>query len=482
MFKYLVTVAGELPLKSERTRPKFYRRLVENIKNALEREGIRLVSLDVIDAKLLVATDRDSLDVLSRVFGVYKVGRVLEYEFKDISDLAQWVADRSKEVVKGKRFAVRVRRSGEHPFTSIDVAREVGGLLKPYSAGVDLENPEVEIELEVRSSKAYLYEALVKGPGGLPIGVEGSAIVLFSGGFDSPVAAWLTAKRGVRVDFLHFVMGSSQPSYYAFQVAKRLSHLWLHGYNPKFIVIDFRNIVAEITRKIDRSYRQVVLRALMYMIGTKIAREKGYFAVVTGESIGQASSQTLHNLSSIEVAVKPQVPILRPLLGMDKEEIVNLSRKIGLYDLSSRVTETCTLAPSMVVTKTRPEEVAELVGKIDEPVVSSALSTARVIDVILSSPEDVLPVDDVEIDFIPENAVVVDLRSDKNKARSPTPGAIPFHELDLSRLSRDTVLVLICDTGNVSYLFAKELREKGYRAYSLRGGIKGCSRVSTAFS
>lgn len=482
MYKYLITVAGELPLKSNRTRPRFYRRLVENIRDALEREGIRLVRAEVVNAKVLVTTDVESLDVLKRVFGVYKVGRVQSYEFKDIHDLARWVAERSIETVRGKKFAVKVKRSGEHPFTSLDVAREIGSLLKPYSAGVDLENPDVVVELEVKGSKVYLYESSARGPGGLPVGVEGSALALFSGGFDSPVAAWLVAKRGVRVDFLHYILGSTQASYYAFLVAQKLSSMWLHGYSPLFIIVDFRDVVNEIVKKIEKSYRQVALRALMYAVGSRIASERGYEALVTGESIGQASSQTLHNLTSIEIAVRPNLPILRPLLGLDKEEIIDYSRRIGLYDLSSKVIETCTLAPSLVVTKTTPQEVLNLLNKIDESVLNEALSKTRVVNVLSSRPEDVLPPDEIEVDFIPTNAIVVDIRSEKYRAEYPIPGAVRFHELDLSKIPKDTMLVLVCDTGSVSYVLAKELREKGVKAFSLRGGIRGCTRLPTASS
>lgn len=470
---YLVTVSGELPLKSSRTRPKFYRKLVENISNALERHGIKLVEHKLLEAKVLVSTDSEALHVLSRVFGVYRAGRVLEYEFKSLEDLAKWVSENTRAVVSGRKFAVRVKRSGDHSFTSIDVAREIGALLKPYSAGVDLENPEVVVEVEVRGSKCYLYVESAKGPGGLPIGVEGSALVLFSGGFDSPVAAWLTAKRGVRVDFLHFYMGSARSTYYAFMVAKELASKWLYGYRPTFILVDFRDVVSELVKKVEWSYRQVVLRALMYYAGSRLAEKAGYDAIVTGESIGQASSQTLKNLKSAELAVNPAVPILRPLLGLDKEEIVELSRKIGLYELSARVAEACAVAPTRVVTSSTPEDVAKYLKDIDVSIVDKAVESAVVLDVLSSQPHEAIPRSDIELDFIPEGFLVVDARSSREKEIE---GAIPLSSLDLARLPRDKPVIIVCDTGSVSYVLAKELRDKGYLAFSLRGGIKGCAR------
>jgi len=150
-------VTGEIPLRSSRTRPRFYKVLIDNIRDAVERVGGRVNTIEILEAKILLDVDREVEEVLTRVFGVYRVGRVLEYEFRDLKDLAEWVASKAASYVQGKKFAVRVKRSGQHDFTSLDVAREVGALLKPFSKGVDLENPEVEVSLEVRGSRVFLY-------------------------------------------------------------------------------------------------------------------------------------------------------------------------------------------------------------------------------------------------------------------------------------------------------------------------------------
>ncbi|MEM4869330.1 MAG: THUMP domain-containing protein [Desulfurococcaceae archaeon] len=477
LYVYMVTVSGELPLRSSRTRPRFYRKLVENIRDALARSGIQVLNVEIENAKIVLSTDKDALNTLAQVFGVYRVGRVLSYEFRDLVDLAHWIAENARDMVAGRKFAVRVKRSGVHSFTSVDVAREAGSLLKPYSAGVDLENPDVVVEVEVRGSRAYLYRESTRGPRGLPTGVQGSALVLFSGGFDSPVAAWLTAKRGVYVDFLHFIMGSTQSSYYAYLVARELSWRWLHGYRPLFILVDFRDVVSEVVKKVDRTYRQVVLRALMYSAGLKIAENRGYSALVTGESIGQASSQTLVNIASIEAVVKPSKPILRPLLGYDKEEIVEFSRRIGLYDFSSKVAEMCAVAPTRATTRASPEEISEQLSRVDSSLIDRAVSSMRVVDVLSTSPEDAVLGDELEVDFIPENALVVDARSSRKESEKPIPGSILLSELDYSKLPRDRVIVLVCETGSISLLLARELREKGFKAYSLRGGIRGCKML-----
>lgn len=477
MPSYLITVAGEIPIRSPRTRRRFYKTLIENIKDAVKRSGARVLDYKLAEAKIHLNTDKDVIGDIARVFGVHRVGSVIAYEFKDLDDLASWVYENAKAVVSGRKFAVRVKRSGVHPFTSLDVAKRVGALLKDLSAGVDLENPEVLVEVEVRGSTAYLYKESLRGPGGLPVGVEGKALVLFSGGFDSPIAAWLTAKRGVQVDFLHYVMGPLQPSYYAFIVAKALAEKWLHGYNPQLIAVDFRDIVAEITRKVDWSYRQVVLRALMYFVASRIASSRGYDALVTGESVGQASSQTLRNLSAIERAIKPEIPILRPLLGLDKEEIVEYSKRIGLYELSSKVAEACAIAPTKVATASTPEEIRKYLELVDMGLVERAISSARVVKLLEANPEEILPPDDIEIDFIPEGAIVVDTRNESERSRRPIPSALPAGNVDFTKVPRDKVVVVVCESGTTSYLLAKILREQGIRAYSLRGGARAYCRA-----
>ncbi|MEM4583213.1 MAG: rhodanese-like domain-containing protein, partial [Desulfurococcaceae archaeon] len=289
--------------------------------------------------------------------------------------------------------------------------------------------------------------------------------------------AWLAAKRGIKVDFLHFLMGSTQSSYNAFNVAKFLASNWLYGYRPRFILVDLRDLILEITKKVEWRLRQVILRAVMYTIASKIADEIGYDALITGESIGQASSQTLKNLLAIEKAVKSTRIILRPLLGFDKEEIISLSRRIGLYDLSSKVTEACAIAPTRVETAASVKEVEEELGKIDLTVINKVLSTYKVFDLLKTTPGEIIPPDEIEIDFIPEEALVIDMRSENERQSKPIPNAIPIDSIDIKKLSEDKIIVLICETGSKSYFLARALREDGFKAYSLKGGVRGYCKL-----
>lgn len=477
---YIVTLSGEIVLKSQRTRPRFLRRLVSNIEDALVRNGVSRYRIWVDGARVFVVSDRDLHGILERVFGVHRFGEVVEVEFSSLDDLASKIEPLARDMVRGKKFAVRVHRVGSHEFTSIDVARVVGERLYRYSRGVDLENPEVEVWIEVRDNKAYLYKTRLEGPKGLPIGVEGRALVLFSGGFDSPVAAWFTAKRGVQVDFLHYIMASPQSAYLAFNVAKLLTEKWLYGYKPRFIVVDLRKIVEFIRENITRSYRQVVLRAVMYVVADIIAEKMRYDAIVTGESIGQAASQTLVNLGVIERITGVKTIIVRPLIGFDKEEIISLSRNIGTYSLSGCVAEFCAIAPTLVTTRADPRELEKELNKIPRQLIEEAASSTKIYSILETKEHDLLPSEDIEIDYIPEGAVVIDLRNLSEYRKYRYPGAIHVSQVKDWNMFKDHIVVLYCDHGHLSYIQAKILRNQGIKAYSLRGGLKTLRKILEA--
>jgi len=382
---FLAALAGEIPLKSRRTRPRFEERLVSNVLSALRREGFGDARAWISGARLFVEAGEGAERVIARVFGVYRVARVrCSSEFTSLKELAGLVESCAREWVRGKRFAVRVHRVGDQGFTSIDAAREAGALLKPYSAGVDLENPEVTVFVEVRGWRAYIYSSgdVVEGPGGLPIGVEGRALVLFSGGIDSPVAAWLVAKRGVEVDLLHIVFSSRSSVEVAVEVGRRLARTWLYGYDPKLFVIDLRDLISSARPRLREDYIQVLLRVVMYIAASCLARGHGYDAIVTGESIGQTSSQTLHNLRIAEEVAEPSVPILRPLAGFDKEDTVSLSRRIGLYDVSSRAAEFSALARGPVTTRADPRVLRSELEKLGVREIGERCRNPEVVDLV----------------------------------------------------------------------------------------------------
>ena len=477
---YIVRLSSEITLKSERTRPRFERTLLRNIDYALRRHGVRGYRVRVVPGRIFIYGATGIERILTRVFGVHSVSPAVECSFNSLEDLASKAEEYFRDYVKGRTFAVRPHRFGKHDFTSIDIARVVGSKLKPYSRGVDLENPEVEVYVEVRGGKAYFFKEIIKGPMGLPIGTNGYVLALVSGGFDSPVAVWYTWKRGVRVDIVHFDLAGLEQVYYALRVIKKLIDEWCYGYEPKIIIVDFKRIVKLILERVREDLKQIVLKRLMYRAASILADKLGAEAIVTGESLGQVSSQTLR---SLWVSEKPsKYVILRPLLGFDKEEIISKSRELGLYELSSSVKEFCALVRGATATWPKPEDVDEEEAKIPLDEVLEAVSNAKVYKASEIDLEKMLPWGSLEIDFIPENTILIDARSRRDYEKWHPKGAIHIDDVDFDKLDRNKVIIVYCDRGVISLVLAKQLRSKGFKAFSLKGGVerlKSCPLVST---
>jgi thiamine biosynthesis protein ThiI len=370
---FYAALAGEVVLKSDRVRHRFEKRLLTNLSSAFKKYGAQCTSPRIEWARIIAACKEESdyntaVSAAIHTFGVHGATAAYEITYEDLNDLALKVRDIAADWVKGKKFAVRAKRSGVEEFTSLDVAREVGAALYSYSAGVDLDNPEVEVFVEVRGRKAYVHRGFVKGPGGLPIGVEGKAIVLFSGGLDSPVAAWMAAKRGIEVDLLHFILASTASANDALRVGTKLARDWLHGYSPKLYVVDFRLVTEAIRSSVRRDYAQVVLRLAMFDASQLFAERLGYHAIYTGESVGQVSSQTLRNIYAIAKALPLHMPLLRPLAGLDKEEIIDIGRRIGIYDEAAKTKEYCRLGEGPVTTAANPVILRNEYNKIRDTV------------------------------------------------------------------------------------------------------------------
>ena len=464
---------GEITIKSKRTRRRFEKVLLNNIEDALKSNNIHDYRIHREWGRIYIETnDRRALNILRRVFGVKSLSPVIHLEFSNLEDLVKQVVPLTIDRVTGKTFAVRARRVGEHDFTSMDIARELGAALLKYSRGVDLRNPEVEIGVEVRWNRAYIYTEVVEGYGGLPIGTEGRVISLVSGGFDSAVAAWYMLKRGAMVDYLFCNLGGLAHEKGVLSVLKVLADKWSYGYRPVLYIVDFRPLVKEIVDKCDRSLFNIILKRYMYRAAQRIAYNTGAEAIVTGESLGQVSSQTLTNLEVSSRAV--EIQILRPLIGMDKDEIIEMAREIGTYEPSSLVEEFCAIFVEHPKTRASLDEVVEEEMKIDEKVFEDIMRRVESIDLKSIGREDLLPAD-IKIASIPEGAVVVDLRPREEYEEWHYPDAINTSLADLvklvSKLGKDKTYVLYCRTGAESLEGAVLLRSIGYRAFSLKGPI-----------
>ncbi|MFW6193722.1 MAG: tRNA uracil 4-sulfurtransferase ThiI, partial [Gemmatimonadota bacterium] len=475
--KALVRLSGELSTKSRRTRSRFQRRLADNIRDGLDAHGLDH-TVDRRWSRIFVeGPDEEILDVLARVFGVSSLSRV-EGECEARLDAIVETGRRLfRDRVRGRTYAVRARRSGEHDFSSRDVNRELGAALNP-GAEVDLDDPDVTVRVEVRDDRAYLFGRRIPGAGGLPAGVQGSAVALVSGGYDSVVAAWMALRRGVDVHYLFCNLGGAAYRRLALEVMKALGDRWSYGLRPRVHVVDFGGVVEEMHEHVDPSYLQVVLKRMMYRAGSRVAEEIGADALVTGESVGQVSSQTLTNLRAIDEVAS--VPVLRPLAGFDKEEIMQRARSIGTWELSSRVREYCALTDDPPVTATTPGRAAREERGLDPAVLELAVSDRDVLDLRGLEPSE-LAVSGLFVDDVPDDAVVIDTRDARAYRDWHAEGAAhrDFSELSESfrELDPEETYVLYCEQGTKTAHLAERMQAEGYEAYSVRGGVDGVRRL-----
>lgn len=470
----LLRFAGELATKSRRVRARFQGRLARNVGEALRSAGIRY-SIRPGWARLFIEVeDRAALDVLRRVFGVSSFSPVRARCAADLDEIVRVGEAEFRDRVCGKRFAVRARRAGTHRFRSRDIEVALGAALRPHAERVDLTAPQVTVFVEVRKDEVFFFDEEILGAGGLPLGTQRGALALVSGGFDSAVAAWLTLKRGVPVDYLFCNLAGAAYERSVLQVAKVLAEDWSLGDRPRMTVIDFQEIVDALRGDVRPAYVQVVLKRLMYRAANRVALEEGREAIVTGESIGQVSSQTLTNLRAIDEV--SELPVLRPVAGLDKQEIIVLSRRIGTYTLSSKIQEYCALVPDRPVTAASPERVREQEQRLEPMLLERALEGRRALDLrALEASDLVLPY--VYTSEIPEGAVVLDGRPGLQFQTWHYPGAEATDLNEFSgnfrRLDRSRVYVLVCPLGLQSGVVAEHMQREGYRAYSFRGGIRG---------
>jgi len=351
-FKTLLVRYGEIALKSREIRARMEDRLIRNIVSQLKLAGLGGFRIRRVWGRVFIELSDSSdpkryVEVLTRVFGIVSVSPCIKLPL-DLDEIKKAVVDLAMDVLKpGSTFEIRVHRANKkYPLTSKELEKLLGAeVLRnlPY-VKVNLENPDKSIYLEVRDEAAYAYLEEFRGPGGLPYGVEGRVVSLISGGVDSAVASWMIMKRGCEVVPVHYDL----TPFYGEDAKTRAYEVlrWLRQWVPEEEWYVYEVPLGQLHEKvmIDVRYRCLLCKFLMYRIAEELAILEGAKAIITGESLGQVASQTLDNLYFLTTKVK--TPVLRPLIGYDKDEIVALARKLGLESIALRRVLACTLNPS----------------------------------------------------------------------------------------------------------------------------------------
>lgn len=371
---------GEIVLKGL-NRKSFEQKLMANVRRRLAAIGkfrvYCLQSTVYVEAAEDGADMDAAFEALQKVFGIVKLSRAAACE-KDKDAIAKLAIDYLREdMLRAKSFKVESKRSDKSfPMTSVELSQYVGGELNEAypEVEVDVHEPELVVHIEVRDLAAYVHATPVPGAGGMPVGSNGVAVTLLSGGIDSPVSTYMIAKRGVRLIPLHFF---SFP-YTSEQAKEKVIELgnMLTEYCGRMTleIAPFTHIQEEIRDNCPEEYFTLIMRRFMMRIAQRVARENGAKAIVTGENLGQVASQTMEAMASTQAVI--DLPVLQPLIGMDKEEIVALARKIGTFETSILPYEDCCTVFTPKHPRTRPklseveqaESVLDIEALVDEAI------------------------------------------------------------------------------------------------------------------
>lgn len=350
---------GELALKGL-NRSTFESVLVKNIKHRMQGLGAFVISRSQ-STITIEPTEADfdmdeAVERLKKVFGIAGFQRAAAVE-KDMAEILsaakEYLADTLSEI---STFKVEAKRSDKgFPLTSPEISREVGGaLLSAFPhLKVDVHNPERVVTVEVREKKAYIRCNQIKGAGGMPVGTGGKAALLISGGIDSPVAGHMMAKRGIVLDAVHFASPPFTSPQAEMKVHDLLRQVAKYSGDIGLYTVPFTEIQTKIRDNCPEELFTLIMRRFMMRIAERIARREDCAALVTGESVGQVASQTILALGCTDAVVG--MPVFRPLIGMDKDEIISRARQIDTFDISIRPYEDCCTVFTPKHPKTRPQ-------------------------------------------------------------------------------------------------------------------------------
>ncbi|NLX69783.1 MAG: tRNA 4-thiouridine(8) synthase ThiI [Clostridiales bacterium] len=389
MEKVLLLRYGEIHLKGL-NRPYFERVLLSNIEKALEAYG---------DVKVIKAQGRYYIenlgddpriyDAVSRIFGIISFSPALKVE-KSMDAIRKAAELQLKEAMEAQgdfnelTFKVESRRSDKSfPLNSMELSRVIGAhLLKNFSGiKVDVHQPMVTINIEIREW-AYVYHRIISGAGGMPVGTNGKAALMLSGGIDSPVAGWMISKRGVKLTAVHFHSFPYTSDRSKEKVIELCRILTRYCGPIRLYVVPFTRIQQELYQKCPDNMLTLLMRRFMMKIGEIIAGKEGASVLITGESLGQVASQTLESLIVTDDAVS--MPILRPLIGMDKIEIIDIAKEIDTYETSILPYEDCCtiFVPKHPLTKPRLDRIREAETLVEgEELIKEAVANVEVIDI-----------------------------------------------------------------------------------------------------
>lgn len=475
--KFIIRLHPEIIVKSRPVRKRFTRLLEGNIRLIFKRNHLSVEVRSSWDKLLLLvnpsAQDKQTeiIDLLQRIPGIDQILLVQESQFSDLDDVCEQIKQGWQDLLVNKSFVVRVRRSGKHAFSSLDAARYVGGYLNQQCVtnGVNVKNPDITIEFAIDGNQLIQSHKRIKCLGGMPLPTQEDVLSLMSGGYDSGVASYQMIRRGARTHFCFFNLGGAEHEIGVKQVSYYLWKRYSESHKVKFVVVDFAPVVADILENIENSQMGVVLKRMMMRAASKVADKLDISALVTGESLGQVSSQTLTNLSVIDKATDKL--ILRPLICMDKLEIIDIATAIGTEKFAKVMPEYCGVISRKPTVKAQIDRIENEEKKLDFTIVEHVVALAKMRDIRFIAEEAEQVAKTVcSVTELPKSAIVIDIRSPEEEEVDPLilgdlkVKHIPFFKLAnyFSELPQNCDYFLYCEKGVMSQLQALLLHEQGY--------------------
>ena len=473
--KFIVKLFPEIMIKSESVRKRFVKILTSNIRNVLTKHDDTVTVVkhwDYIEVRSTIEAFFPILiELLQRSPGIHHFLQVEETPFSSHHDVFEQTLSDVASQLENKTFCVRVKRKGKHEFTSIEAERYIGGGLNQHiaSAKVQLKNPDVTVRIEIEDDKMMLVRARYEGIGGYPIGTQEDVLSLISGGFDSGVSSYMLLRRGSRVHYCFFNLGGAAHEIGVKQMAYHIWQRYGSSHKVRFVAINFEGVVGEILENVDNGQMGVVLKRMMVRAASKIAQRFDIQAIVTGEALGQVSSQTLTNLRLIDEA--SEVLVLRPLITHDKEKIIAMAKHIGTDDIAKSMPEFCGVISKNPTVKAIKAKIEQEEGNFNFAVLESAVENAQYLDIrqiAEQTEKEVVSVDAVSV--LSANDVIIDIRSPEEIDENPlyienqAMILLPFYKLSsqFAELDQSKNYVLYCERGVMSKLQALYLKESGF--------------------
>lgn len=490
IMKIIVKFASEIFIKSRSVRIRFVQILIKNIKIILLRYN-QLVTIvrywDYIEIKSEDSSYLKISNILINIPGIHHFLLVQDSIVYSLEDIYHQIILRDYTKFVGKSFCIRVKRYGNHIYSSQEIERYLGNRLCRMICGtsVNLTKPDKTICLEIKNDRLFIVIQRYSGLGGLPIGTQKKSLSLISGGFDSSVASYMLIRRGSIVYYCFFNLSGNIID--TVEVYKVIYYLWNKfgsSHIVKVISINFLEVVKELLLKVKSSYIGIILKRMMIRAAIMIAKRYQIKLLVTGEVLGQVSSQTLDNLVLINNVKSVECLIFRPLIAYDKEQIISIARIIGTEVLSSKIPEYCGVISKKTVIKSDQKNLKIEENKCDFLLINKSVSHAYIIDVnhVSKFVENQCLCEIHTQTQLNSTDIILDIRTKNEQDINPFRPIvnveikkIPFYQLidRFPKLDQSKVYLLYCQNGVMSKLQAVQLYQSGFRNVKIYKFLSG---------